>query len=107
MKYNVVSLRRADDDVRHITHWLAERSLQGAKSWLEAYEQMIMRLTEEAPSFSASIEDSECDVELKQGLFRTRRGQMYRVVFTIVGNEVRILRIRGPGQPTLQQDELW
>jgi plasmid stabilization system protein ParE len=107
MKYNVISLRRADDDVRHITRWIAERSLQGTDSWLDAYEQLLSRLAEQADSFPAALEDPECNVPLKDALFRTARGHNYRAVFTIVGDEVRILRVRGPGQPPLQDDELW
>jgi plasmid stabilization system protein ParE len=107
MKFNVVALRRADADVRHVTGWIAERSLPGAEAWLEAYEQLVARLAEQADSFAAALEDSDCNVPLKQALFRTRHGRTYRAVFTIVGDEVRILRIRGPGQPPLQDDELW
>jgi plasmid stabilization system protein ParE len=107
MKYNVVALRRADADIRHITDWIAARSLPGAEAWLEAYEQLFPRLAEQADSFAAALEDPDCNVRLKQALFRTRHGRTYRAVFTIVGDEVRILRIRGPGQPPLRDDELW
>jgi len=107
MKYKVIALRRADDDVRHITRWIAQRSLQGADSWLDAYEQLLARLAAHADSCSAALEDPDCNVPLKDTLFRTAHGHTYRAVFTIVGDEVRILRIRGPGQPPLQDDELW
>jgi plasmid stabilization system protein ParE len=106
MIYNVVSLRRADADVQHITRWIAENSLQGANAWLDAYEQLLARLAEQADSFAAALEDPDCNIPLKQALFRTRHGSTYRAVFTIIGNEVRVLRIRGPGQPPLRDDEL-
>jgi len=107
MKYNVVALRRADADVRHITTWIAGRSLPGAEAWLEAYEQLLVRLVEQAGSFGVALENPDCNIPLKQALFRTRHGHTYRAVFTIVDDEVRILRIRGPGQPPLRDDELW
>jgi hypothetical protein len=31
---------------------------------------------------------------------------MYRGVFTIEGDQVLILRVRGPGQPLLEPDEV-
>ena len=107
MKYEVVALRRADADVRHIARWIAQRSLQGAESWLDAYEELLERLTESADTYASATEDADFDIPLKQALFGTPRGRTYRALFTIVGNQVRILRIRGPGQPTLVQDELW
>jgi hypothetical protein len=56
MKYDFVVLRRAEGDVRHLLHWIAERSIQGANAWLDAYEQLIDRLTADAESFPAALE---------------------------------------------------
>ena len=106
MKYNVVSLRRANDDVRHITRWIAERSVQGANAWLDAYSALVDRLAEHPDAFATALEDPDSNIPLKQALFRTQHGRTYRAVFTIVGKDVRILRIRGPGQPPLRDDEL-
>jgi hypothetical protein len=41
--------------------------------------------------------------EIRHIVFRTRHGRPYRALFTIVGNEVRILRVRGPGQAPLNR----
>lgn len=106
MKYQVLALRRAEAEVRHTSRWLADRSFSGACSWLDAYEQLLTRLAENADSCSAAIEDADLSIPLKQALFGTTHGHAYRAVFTIIGNEVRILRIRGPGQPPLQSDEI-
>jgi plasmid stabilization system protein ParE len=106
MKYNVVALRRADGDVRHIARWIADRSPQGAIAWLDTYEQLLRQLAEQASSCPAALEDADCHIPLKQVLFRTKRGRSYRAIFTIVSGEVRILRIRGPGQPPLSEDDL-
>jgi plasmid stabilization system protein ParE len=106
MKFRVVTLRRAEADIRHITFWLAERSVSGAFSWLDAYEDLLDRLVQSADTCPAALEAAQCKIPLKQALFGTRRGRIYRAVFTIAGNQVRILRIRGPGQSPLQEDEL-
>jgi plasmid stabilization system protein ParE len=106
MKYKVIALRRAEADVRHIARWIAQRSPQGAYAWLDAYDQLLERLAEHAESSPAAVEDAYCSIPLKEAVFQTRRGRAYRAVFTIVGDQVRILRVRGPGQPPLQDDEI-
>jgi len=106
MKRRVLALQRADDDVRHITRWIAQRSPQGANAWLDAYERMFVRLGTQADSCAAAEENEDCKLSLQQALFGTSGGAIYRAVFTIVGGEVRILRVRGPGQPPLAIDEL-
>jgi len=103
MTYEVVALRRADADVRHITRWIAGRSVQGANAWLEAYDNLLTRLAESADRFA---EAAECTIPLKEALFSTSHGRPYRAVFMIARHQVRILRIRGHGQPPLQPDEL-
>lgn len=44
--------------------------------------------------------------EIRQTLFRTRAGRTYRVLFIIVGDEVRVLRIRGAGQAPVTLEDL-
>jgi hypothetical protein len=39
-------------------------------------------------------------------LFKTRRGKRYRLLFTIEGMDVFILRVRGLGQRSLRRGEL-
>jgi len=105
MKFNVKALRKAEADVRSITKYLYERSPQGAAAWLDAYRQARTRLASNADRCGQADEDEHFDIDVKQALFKTRRGRIYRMLFTIVGNEVRILRIRGPGQaPVVAQD---
>jgi plasmid stabilization system protein ParE len=106
MKFQVVTLRRAEADVRGIASWIADRSPQGALSWLDAYEKLLSFLANHADSCGVAQENSECTIPLKESLFGTKRGHSYRAIFTIVGDEVRILRVRGPGQPPLLDDEL-
>ena len=106
MKFRVVALRRADNDVRKIVRWIAARSPQGANSWLDAYDELLNELASEADRCAPAIENHEFELPIKQALFHTRQGGVYRAVFTIVGDEVRLLRIRGPGQPPLTNNEL-
>jgi plasmid stabilization system protein ParE len=106
MTFQVVALRRAEADVRHITRWIADRSHAGAIAWLDAYEQMLAHLADHADACSSALDAPGSSYPLQQTLFGTSHGRTYRAVFTIVGDQVRILRIRGPGQPPLLHDEL-
>ncbi len=101
MKFHVKALRKAEADVRSIAEYLYKRSPQGAAAWLDAYRQARTRLASDADRCGRAEEDEHLDIDVKQVLFKTRRGRIYRILFTIVGNEVRILRVRGPGQAPL------
>lgn len=106
MNFRVTILRRAKQDLRGIATWISERSRRGAESWLTAFEKLVDRLSETAHTFPVAEENDEFSIELRQAFFKTRRGRVYRAVFTIVGNEARILRIRGPGQGSLTDDDV-
>ena len=106
MTFTVRELPRAKWDKRHIFVWLFERSPQGAAAWLDAYDQMIERLTTAAESFPAAHENQDIELEVKQVLFKTKRGRIYRAVFHVDGRDVFILRVRGPGQAPITMDDL-
>lgn len=106
MTFQVYVLRRAQADVRSIAHWLAERSRQGAQAWLRAYDEMISRLKQQAESCGPAPENSDCKVDVRQVLFKTRHGRVYRALFLIEGQDVYILRVRGPGQAPVEPEEL-
>ena len=108
MSYRVRTLRRAQGDVDSILHWITEtrQSPQGAAMWLEAFDAAIADVADSPLSHALARENRDAPVEIRQVLFKTRHGRTYRAVFCIVGDEVRILRVRGPGQPDLTSDEL-
>jgi plasmid stabilization system protein ParE len=106
MKYDVKALRKAEADIRSITTYLYERSPRGAAAWLDAYRQARTRLATSADRCGRAEENEHFDIDVRQALFKTRRGRIYRMLFTIVGNEVRILRVRGPGQAPFIADDL-
>jgi plasmid stabilization system protein ParE len=105
MIFHVRELARARADIRDLATWLAERSPQGAASWLDAYDRLVARLGQNAESFGWAAENEDCEFEIRQALFKTRRGRVYREIFYIDGDTVNILRVRGPGQATVQPDE--
>lgn len=106
MKFNVKALRKAEADVRSIAKYLYDRSPQGAAAWLNAYREARARLASDANRCSQAEENDHFDFDVRQALFKTTRGRVYRMLFTIIGNEVRILRVRGPGQAPVSAEEL-
>lgn len=105
MKFRVKALRRAEADIRQISNYIFTHSPQGADAWLNAYKEAVDRLSESATSYSAAYENDHFEIEVKQTLFKTKHGRVYRLLFTIVGHEVRFLRVRGPGQAVIDPKE--
>jgi plasmid stabilization system protein ParE len=97
---------RAERDIDSIFAWLGERSPAGASNRLAALDAIFQRIATEPNSFATALEAKALGSNLKQGLFKTPKGRSYRAVFLFENEMVFILRVRGPGQPPLQDDEL-
>ena len=106
MKYKLVIVEPAESDVDEIYGYILARSAQGAASWYRAFAACTERIVRQPLACSIALENAEFDFELRQALFKTRYGDPYRCVFTVVGHEVRILRVRGRGQPPLKRSDI-
>lgn len=106
MRFVVRELQRAKADKRRIFEWLHEHSHRGAAAWLAAYDRTVEYLKTRADTFSEADENAELDLDVRQALFKTRRGRVYRVLFMIEQQEVFILRVRGPGQGPVDTDAI-
>jgi plasmid stabilization system protein ParE len=101
MKYAVSVLKRAGDDADRIYEWIAAKSPQGAIRWLQALEDALAQLESTADQWGVAPESEDLGIVIRQKLFKTRRGRIYRLLYSIDGNQVRVLRVRGPGQGPL------
>ncbi len=106
MNFRISISQRAKRDIREITAWIKERSSKGALSWLDALEESLEQLQKVAASSGAAPEADDFDVNLRQHLFRTRRGNTYRLVFILRDDVVQVLAVRGTGQDFLQQSDI-
>lgn len=106
MSYQVRILARARQDFEGYVAWISERSPRGAERWVAAFEAALARL--ERNPFVAPIagESEELGEEVRHILFRTKAGRPYRALFVVVGDEVRILRIRGSGQAPVTREDI-
>jgi plasmid stabilization system protein ParE len=106
MNFSVHELPKARADKRSIFEWLFERSPRGARTWLDAYDDILRRLEDHAASFGEALENEDCVIDVKQAFFKTSRGRVYRVLFFIDDADAYVLRVRGPGQAPVEPDEL-
>lgn len=98
MKFTVHTLRAAQRDCNEILEFIAARSKAGATAWAKAFDTTLAHLEEKADACPLAAEDEYVDFEVREILFKTRRGLIYRVLFTIRENTAVILHVRGPGQ---------
>jgi hypothetical protein len=106
MSFSVRELRKANADKRQIFEWLHLQSRAGAIAWLAAYDAMIERLKKGADTFGEAYEKADLDMDVKQALFKTRRGRVYRALFILEARDVFILRVRGPGQAPVSATDI-
>ena len=97
---------RARADVDHIFDWLVHRSVRGAIAWYLALGGAVGQIAASPESFAEAPEAVPLGLPLRQSLFKTRRGRMYRIIFDFTDAEITLLRVRGPGQAPLRQKEL-
>ena len=100
-----VSVRAAHDaDV--IFNWLAERSHEGAIRWYETFLTMLRTLPDSALGCPIAHEGGELGIDLRELLFKTRKGHFYRVLFIVRADAVHVLNVRGPGQDDVTPADL-
>jgi hypothetical protein len=51
-------------------------------------------------------ENADAELEVRQVLFKTRRGNVYRALYFVDGENVYILRVRGKGQAQVNPADL-
>lgn len=105
MSLSIRILPRAGADVRQIYSYIETRSPNGANRWEEAFKQAVQGAAAHPLQCGLAPEDQFARFELRQSLFKTRRGLTYRFVFTLLDEELVVLRVRGPGQSPLTSDE--
>jgi plasmid stabilization system protein ParE len=105
MPFRVIFLPRAMSDVENAIDWLAERSPAAADRWLQGMLSIVENLELDPKRYSIAEEAAELGVDLRQIIHGRRRG-VYRVLFTIEGNRVNVLRVRHSAQDELKPPDL-
>ncbi len=97
---------RASADADSIYEWIAERSPTGATHWYQAFLHALQPLQHQAESYALAPEAERLAVDLRQTLFKTRKGRTYRALFLITDEIVHIVSVRGAGQDFVTVDEI-
>jgi plasmid stabilization system protein ParE len=106
MKFTVITLHAAERDCTGILEYIAARSMKEAEAWARAFGRALAHLEENADLCPLAAEAGYVDFELRETLFKTRRGLIYRILFTIRENLAIILHVRGPGQDFIAAVEM-
>ena len=105
MLYRVIVQRLARADLKEAYDWAAKRAPQTAARWLDRFEQALQTLEKQPHSRPLARESKGAGVEVREFLFG-KRPYVFRSLFTIDGDSVRILRIRRAQRRPLSKSDL-
>jgi plasmid stabilization system protein ParE len=103
VSFRVIVTPTADAETLVAFRWYAERSPAAAGKWREGLTRAINRLSDHPERQPVSEENSEalgCQVRT---LLHGRRRGVFRILYTIAGDTVWILRIRHSAQGPIEQ----
>jgi plasmid stabilization system protein ParE len=104
-KYRLIIQPPAFDDLDEAFQWIKERSPEAAARWFSGFVEAIDSLSTSPQRCGLAPENDAVEPEIRQLLYGRRSG-VYRALFTIAGNEVRVLHIRHAARQTMTADEL-
>ena len=106
MTYKLKLLPRAERDVDGILEFLVARSVQGTIDWDQAFQTALDSVKRDPLRFALAPESLRYDREIRQVLFKTKRGRFYHALYSVVDATIYVLHVRGPGQRPLKEGEL-
>jgi plasmid stabilization system protein ParE len=106
MTFEVVLTERAQHDLDDACHFIARHAPETAEKWRREFLESLLKLESHPQACPLAAESAEFSFELRQYLHRTRSGRVNRALLTIVGNQVRVLAIRRPGQQAVRPEDL-
>ena len=106
MSFRVQLTAEAVRNQNDIADWIAQRSVVGALAWLDALDRVLRQLSTSPASFPKAAADEFCHRELRNSLFGTRTGRVFRAIFYMDGDYVIVTHLRGPDQQALSDDDL-
>ncbi|WP_350213868.1 type II toxin-antitoxin system RelE/ParE family toxin [Botrimarina sp.] len=106
MRLRVVKSPRAAGSVIATSQWIAQRSLEGAERWLDALESTLELLSTQPTARGVAPESERFEETIRQMPFATRSGLKYRVLYTVRGETIFVVAVRGPSQSLLTPDDV-
>ena len=106
MSYRVDILARARADFDAIIGWIANRSPEGADRLTRRFQDALARLEDNPFIAPIAPKSEDLGLEVRHITFRTKSGRTFRALFVVEGTAVRVLGVRGPGEPPLTVRDL-
>ena len=100
MKFEVIITPSAKADIFETNVWLLENSPDKAERWLWQISHCVTSLSKMPLRCPVSDESSDFDVEVRHLLCGGKRN-VYRILFSIQGQTVYVLRVRATRQKRL------
>ena len=108
MKYRVIITKSAERDIRQaVIWWRDNRSADQAERWYEKIHPAIATLAEHPERCPISPETELLPTGLRQLHFGLSRKTTHRIIFTIDGGTVTVLRVRHVAQRDLDFDDVF
>jgi plasmid stabilization system protein ParE len=104
MPFQVVLRPRARSDIAAAVAWLARSSPAAAARWRSGFLRIIESLETDANRCPVADEAADLGLDLRQLLYGRRN--KYRILFTIEGETVNILRVRHSAQDRLSPNDV-
>jgi plasmid stabilization system protein ParE len=98
--FQVIFRRRAEADIAAAVTWRARTNAAAAARWREGLFRIVEKLEADPARYPTADESIDLGVELR-GLLYGRRPNVFRVLFTIEGQTVNVLRVRHAAQDRL------
>src|SRR5690242_12000456 len=105
MTHHVQLSPRAARDAENAYLWLRERAPHTAARWYNRLLEAVQSLERLPERCGLAPEAESLGIELRQLLYGKRSG-VYRILFTVEGDVVRVHRIRRAAQRLLDPDDL-
>lgn len=103
-KYRLIIQPPALNDLDEAYQWIKERSPNAADRWFNGFVDAINSLDLNPERCGLANENDAVKLEIRQLLYG-RRGGIYRAIFTIAGEEVRVLHIRHAAMQPLDPEK--
>jgi plasmid stabilization system protein ParE len=105
MAFGVKLLQFAVSDLNEAYLWVAARAPMTAVRWLERFQTSIESLAVNPERCQVARENRGCRFEVRELLFG-KRPHVFRVLFTIREDDVRVLRIRRAQRRSLKASDI-
>ncbi len=104
-QYRVIIQPEAEQGIKDVYLWLSLSSPRQGRIWLEGLYKSIMSLQQMPLRCSLAFENSFFGEEIRQLIYGKGRNT-YRILFTVIEDEVQVLFVRHSAQkPLLPEDD--